>query len=263
MKKQIVLITENENSDYREYSEKVLEKTDFEIICAPADINRYDAVVFVFDKEPYNTNERLNSWVGHSHLRAIWGSSEAEKKAMLKNELTHIAGIPFPLEIERKFLIEYPDTEKLGTMGNCRSVELEQIYLSPIDGAHIRIRRRSAIGEDIYIKTEKKKISAAVRIETEEEISKEQYRAYKLHADSELMPITKTRYCLMDNGRYFEIDIFPFWKDKAYLEIELTDENEKFHLPEFIRVIKEVTEDRSYTNRSLAKLLKSEKINEL
>ena len=28
----------------------------------------------------------------------------------------------------------------------------------------------------------------------------------------------------MHNGKYFEIDIFPFWIDKAYVEIELTDE---------------------------------------
>ena len=64
----------------------------------------------------------------------------------------------------------------------------------------------------------------------------------------------------MHNGKYFEIDIFPFWIDKAYVEIELTDENEYFELPEFLKVIKEVTQDKNYTNRALAYRLKNNEI---
>ena len=54
-------------------------------------------------------------------------------------------------------------------------------------------------------------------------------------------------------NRYFEIDVFPFWEDKAYIEIELKNESENISLPPYIEIIKEVTEDSSYNNFSLAK----------
>lgn len=263
LKKQIVLIHESENESYIDYAQNLMKGTDFEIISASPDINRYEAVVFVFEKEPHNNCKKLNEWVGHSHLRTVWGKSENEKMQMLKKVLLHIAGIPVPLEIERKYLIKYPDISFLEGMENCKGVGIEQIYLSPIEGKHIRIRKRTALGKDMYIKTEKKKISSTVRIETEEEIREKQYSDFAQHIDKDTLPIVKTRYCLAYSGYYFEIDIFPFWSDKAYLEIELTDENEAFELPLFVEVIKEVTEDKRYTNRSLAKLLKEGKTAEI
>ena len=48
--------------------------------------------------------------------------------------------------------------------------------------------------------------------------------------------------------------MYPFWKDRAILEIELADEDEKIDFPEFIKVIKEVTDDERYKNASLAQM---------
>ncbi len=67
-------------------------------------------------------------------------------------------------------------------------------------------------------------------------------------------PIRKTRYCLTYGTQYFEIDVYPFWKDQAIAEIELTDENEPICFPEQIKVIREVTDDEAYKNASLARL---------
>ena len=64
--------------------------------------------------------------------------------------------------------------------------------------------------------------------------------------------IRKDRYCLTYQNQYFEIDVYPFWTDKAIVEIELNDENEKIRMPKKLKVIKEVTEDDSYKNASLA-----------
>jgi CYTH domain-containing protein len=58
----------------------------------------------------------------------------------------------------------------------------------------------------------------------------------------------------MYENQYFEIDVYPFWKDKAILEIELNDENTKISFPKEIKVIKEVTEDEAYKNASLARI---------
>ena len=53
---------------------------------------------------------------------------------------------------------------------------------------------------------------------------------------------------------YFEIDVYPFWNDKAIAEIELSDENAEIVFPKQIKVIKEVTDDDSFKNASLAKI---------
>ena len=68
----------------------------------------------------------------------------------------------------------------------------------------------------------------------------------------DLKPIRKDRYCLMQNGQYFEIDIYPFAKENAIMEIELTSEDQEIKFPEFVEVVKEVTEDKDYSNHSLA-----------
>ena len=74
-----------------------------------------------------------------------------------------------------------------------------------------------------------------------------------MDADPACRPIRKTRYCLTFDNQYFEIDIYPFWKDKAILEIELADESSEIRFPAQVKVIKEVTGDDSYKNASLAK----------
>ena len=51
----------------------------------------------------------------------------------------------------------------------------------------------------------------------------------------------------------FEIDVYPFWKDRAIMEIELDDEGQEIVFPPEIQIIAEVTTDRRYTNSSLAK----------
>lgn len=63
----------------------------------------------------------------------------------------------------------------------------------------------------------------------------------------------------MYQNKYLEIDIYPFWKDKAILEIELSDEKEQFKLPPQINIIKEVTDDIYYKNSSIASNKKIDK----
>ena len=75
-----------------------------------------------------------------------------------------------------------------------------------------------------------------------------------MDADTTRRQIRKSRYCLMYDNQYFEIDIYPFWKDKAIAEIELRDENAEVRFPEQIKVIREVTNDESYRTSSLAKI---------
>ena len=108
------------------------------------------------------------------------------------------------------------------------------------------------------LKTEKHKINDTERIEIENRISESDFYDLCKYADKERKGIQKTRHLVVWREKYFEIDIFPFWQDKALLEIELLSADEPFEIPPFISVIKEVTNDHRYTNASLAKTIPDE-----
>ena len=61
------------------------------------------------------------------------------------------------------------------------------------------------------------------------------------------------QYVVPYKNQYFEIDVYPFWKDRAILEIELREEDEAIDFPEEIRIIREVTDDPSFKNAALAR----------
>lgn len=197
----------------------------------------------------------IAAWTGHPHLRIIDNATEFENKLKrLIQEISTFLGEPVAYEIERKFLIEYPDLEELEKLPNCSRVEIIQTYLLSADGSEARVRQRGADGHYIYTHTAKRKVTDTKRIEMERRITKNEYLRFLMDADPDYRPIRKTRYCLTSGTQYFEIDVYPFWKDKAIVEIELTDENEPIHFPEQIKVIREVTEDETYKNSSLAKV---------
>ena len=197
----------------------------------------------------------ISAWTGHPHLRVIDNSSNFEDKMKrLIAEITSFLGEPEPYEIERKYLIEYPDMKWLGSIPNCRRVEIIQTYLKADDDEEIRVRQRGADGHYIYYQTTKRRISSIKRVEIERRLSESEYIRLLMKADTTMRQIRKDRYCLTFDNQYFEIDVYPFWNDKAILEIELSDENAEIRFPKEIAVIKEVTDDESYKNAALAKI---------
>jgi len=197
----------------------------------------------------------LNAWMGHTHLRVIDNSTDFENKMRrLMAEISKFLGEPMPYEIERKYLIEYPNVEELDKCKNCRKVEIIQTYLKADGDYEVRIRQRGQEGYFTYTKTVKKKVSDAKRFEMESRISKDEYLKLLLEADTTKHQIRKTRYCLMYKNQYFEIDIYPFWKDKAIMELELREENQNIEFPKNIKIIKEVTSDEEYSNVKIASL---------
>ena len=186
-------------------------------------------------------------------FRVIDNSTDFENKIKrLICEIASFLGIDEPYEIERKFLIEYPDLEWLSSISTCQRIEIIQTYLTSENGDERRIRQRGIDGNYIYFLTNKHRISGIKRIETERRLTKDEYLSLLMEADTEKRQIRKTRFCLTYENQYFEIDVYPFWKDKAIAEIELSDENAEINFPSQIKIIKEVTDDESYKNSALA-----------
>lgn len=197
----------------------------------------------------------IAAWTGHPHLRVIDNSTNFEDKMKrLISEVSSFLGEPEPYEIERKFLIEYPDIKWLESIPNCQRIEIIQTYLKSDEDEEVRVRQRGFDGHYIYFQTTKRRVSSVKRVEIERRLSESEYIRLLMDADTTRRQIRKDRYCLTYGNQYFEIDVYPFWNDKAIAEIELSDENAEIKFPKEIKVIKEVTDDDSYKNASLAKI---------
>lgn len=195
----------------------------------------------------------ISAWTGHPHFRVIDNSTGFdEKMRRLLAEITSFLGEPQPFEIERKFLVKYPDIAFLEALPNCRKVEIIQTYLKSDNGNEVRVRQRGTDGNYIYFRTEKRTVDDMKRIEIERRLSQSEYLRLLMDADTTKRQIRKTRYCLTYMNRYFEIDIYPFWNDRAVVEIELNDRDEQIVFPEWLTIIREVTDDISYRNSSIA-----------
>ena len=195
----------------------------------------------------------IAAWTGHPHFRVIGndGDFEVKMKSLIK-EISSFLGEPEPMEIERKYLIEYPDVQWLESMPNCQRIEIIQTYLKSAENEEVRVRQRGTDGHYIYFKTIKRKISDVKRVEIERRLTESEYLSHLMEADTNKHQIRKNRYCLTYEGQYFEIDIYPFWSDKAIIELEMSEEGGEPVFPPEIKVIKEVTDDDSYKNSSLA-----------
>ena len=195
----------------------------------------------------------IAAWTGHPHLRIIDNATDFQKKLeRLISEISSFLGEPEPMEIERKYLIEYPDIAWLESLQKCEKVDIVQTYLVSPDDRQIRVRKRGSNGHYIYYRSEKRRVTPYRRISVERRLTESEYLEMLDRADPAAHPIRKTRYCLADGDSYYEIDIYPEWKKQAVLEIELRDSQEEVRIPDGIHVIREVTEDKRYSNFALA-----------
>ncbi len=163
-------------------------------------------------------------------------------------------------EIERKYLIRMPDPAWLAA--NAEGTEITQTYLLARPGTTERVRKRGRDGNYAYTHTTKTRLSDLRRIEDEEEISEDGYRCLLQRADPARNVIRKTRWCFVYEGQHFELDVFPFWNDRAFLEIEITDESQPVRLPPWLRLVREVSDDPHYTNAALSLAIPKEDIGE-
>lgn len=159
-----------------------------------------------------------------------------------------------PLEIERKFLIRYPDISELSKMPDYRVVHMEQSYLQEegdFPGGRVR---RIADGDRVkYVYTYKVRISEMTRHEFEKEITEDEYREMLTHQTPDSITIEKDRHSFLYQGLTYELDVYTFWDDKATLEAEVDSEDTPIPIPPCVTLIKEVTRDRRYNNSQLSR----------
>ena len=214
-------------------------------------VARYETV-----EEAIRSDEAvIAAWTGHPHLRVIDNRYDFNGKMLaLIEEISSFLGEPKPLENRRKYLIACPDLHRLEHLPHCQRVEILQAYLkSEIPGETIRIRQRGCDGNYLYYRTRKRTVEGAKRIEMEERLSRSEFLDLLMQADPETRPIRKQRFCLSENGLYYNIDVYPGWPGRAMMEIELYGTEDEVPFPEGIQVIREVSGEVEFSNPYIAR----------
>ena len=166
------------------------------------------------------------------------------------------------VETERKYLIKFPDLAYLRTVDGCRVLEMRQTYLDRLPDepqTEHRVRSITENGVTSYVYTKKSPRAYLSRFEEEREVSREEYDLLRKDAYSELI---KTRYAFPFAGHVMEIDVYPpeiggeTFDGYAILEVEMDDPDEAVEFPSFLEIVREVTDDKRYHNKTLAKKLK-------
>ena len=153
-------------------------------------------------------------------------------------------------EIERKFLVEFPDVSKLDVK---RRIGIVQTYLEKGEnGSQRRVRSIDENGKVKYTYTEKIFITPVTREENEFEISCEEYCRLLRQEKSECVPVEKVRYCFDHRGQLFELDTYPFSERLAIMELELSSPEQEIYFPDNVKVLREVSADSRYSNAALA-----------
>ncbi|MBO7196556.1 MAG: hypothetical protein J6V80_04425 [Clostridia bacterium] len=157
------------------------------------------------------------------------------------------------LEIERKYIIEMPDITVLSAQEEYTKSEITQIYLSSEKGETHRIRRRVFSDRVELTETRKIRIDEMSVTEIEGQISNSYFEELAENIEQGTAPISKTRHTFIFRDQTFEIDVYPAWSNTAIMETELKNRDEMVQMPPFIRIIKEVTGNKKYSNAAMSK----------
>jgi CYTH domain-containing protein len=122
-----------------------------------------------------------------------------------------------------------------------------------------RVRSITEDGVTVYIYTEKRPRAYLSRFEDESEVSQEEYE--RLRKEDGYSELVKTRYAFPFAGHTMEIDVYPpeiggeIFKGYAILQVEMDTPDEAVEFPEFLEIVREVTDEKRYHNKTLAKLI--------
>lgn len=149
------------------------------------------------------------------------------------------------VEIERKFLVKNERWRK-----NSKPTRIMQAYLSDHYDRIVRVRIHDDKG-CLTIKNAGNGGLARKEFEYEIPVSDAEFMIKKMSCST---PIIKTRHLLdAGNGQTWEVDEFHgAYEGLIVAEIELDAENERFEIPDWLG--EEVTDDKRYSNASLAKM---------
>lgn len=160
------------------------------------------------------------------------------------------------LEVERRWLLEGSPALDHPVLSRIATVSITQTYLAKPSGGEPRARVRRIVAADGVVRhvwTAKRRLSPLVRVEREAEIDEATYRELCLRADPRRAVVEKVRHAFTFAGLRFELDHLRAPVECWLLEVELDELRQPVALPSFVGPVREVTDERGYTNAALAR----------
>ena len=196
----------------------------------------------------------LSAWENHPNRVIVANEVDFEEKMRIAIQTVfEFLGDEKPVEKFFKYLIEIDEDtiEKIKNEANYSNMHIEQDYLVSTNGNERRIRRRDRNGTSLYSYSEARYISNNERVKKDKVLSEREYFEYKAEVDKNLKSINKDRHSFISNNMFYKLDIFDFDKSKGILAVQAS-KNDDIKMPSYIKVIKDITDERSYKNYHLA-----------
>lgn len=198
----------------------------------------------------------LKAWENHPNRVIIGNETDFEVKMInAVQSVFEYLGEGAPVEKFHKYLIEVDDEllERLKKEDNYSTSHIVQHYLTG-DGTHERrIRRRERNGDVMFVYSESNYISGNERIKVDRVLTERQYKDYGFQIDPDLNVTDKMRYSFINDDSFYKLDVYDFDQTKGILSTETRTDETEAKVPEYVRVIKDVTGDKNYKNYYLAK----------
>lgn len=210
----------------------------------------------------------LDCWTGHEHLYIVDNSTGFDEKMRRAMErIFKLIGVPAPLAVNRKFLLErMPTTEELRRHVKTLEIfEVEQTYLAPSSlnsNERCRIRRRQqgsnvSFQHQLWITQTEADGKESTSL-MERHLTAREYFSLLKQADQQCCTVSKTLTCFTWGNSYWELNSFKGAQHVANLEVEAESIHTKLLFPPMVNVIREVTDEQSYDSYLIAKQLGKE-----
>lgn len=189
------------------------------------------------------------AWVGHEHLIVIDNTTDFEEKMQKVLDSVHkFLGNPISLRRQRNYIVNLLESD-LSLLHN--AITIEQYYLKSEDGYERRLRKRTQHGQETYYFTTQKKESHGLsEVIRDKKITEKAFMNLLTIYEVE-SHIKKKRYCFFEGEQYFKLDIFD---DFALLQVDNVETNQEIIFPSFLKIVKEVTDDKEYQNITIGKI---------
>ena len=197
------------------------------------------------------------AYLGHGHHKIIGNRGNFNDKLhQIEEEVCNFLGLPEPLELERKFLVEKMPVIPVDSVSS--TIEQTYLFTAPIlresrQGEERRLRKRTQDGTSVYSLGYKRVLGPGKKIEREESIRASEYAALLNERNPNQNTIHKIRHCFIHNHRCWELDVYQSPRiGLVILEVEVPNFDEKLKIPSWLGKVTEVTQDSSYSNFSLS-----------
>ncbi|MBQ2137904.1 MAG: AAA family ATPase [Erysipelotrichaceae bacterium] len=251
--------------DFNMVPEELNDRYDMVIHLVTAAKGKEEAYTLANNAARYETIEEartmddmaLMSWKNHPNRVIIDNETEFEVKMIkaIQSVFEYLDSNNEPVEKFNRYLVEVNDDvlNRMKEETSYSKSHIVQYYLLSDNGYERRIRAKEKNGETMYSYAEANYLSTNERVKVDRVLTERQYKDYFHQIDPEFNVIDKNRYSFMYKNLFFKLEVFDFDTSKGILTVDQPSDGRQVEIPDYINVLKDVSDDLNYKNYYLAK----------